>query len=153
MRFTAKLAMALPVALFALVGCGPVEPAAPSSTPAYTYSTTTSTTESSSITTTTSTTTPTTTTPTTTTSTTKANVPTTTSTPKKTVTTQATTTAAAACDESTHYINSSGNCVLRPTSIRPPGATGQCKDGDYTSAQHKQGACSHHGGVASWWGP
>ncbi len=35
----------------------------------------------------------------------------------------------------------------------PANTTGQCKDGTYTNAQHKQGACSHHGGVAQWWGP
>jgi hypothetical protein len=34
-----------------------------------------------------------------------------------------------------------------------PGTTGQCRDGTYTSAQHRQGACSWHGGIASWWGP
>jgi hypothetical protein len=40
-----------------------------------------------------------------------------------------------------------------PVSNHPPGTSGQCKDGSYTSAQHKQGACSHHGGVSIWWGP
>jgi hypothetical protein len=29
-------------------------------------------------------------------------------------------------------------------------ATGQCKDGTYTMATHRQGACSGHGGVDSW---
>ena len=33
------------------------------------------------------------------------------------------------------------------------GASGQCVDGTYTSAQTEQGACSHHKGVAVWWGP
>lgn len=42
---------------------------------------------------------------------------------------------------------------LLPTSSHPSGTSGRCNDGTYTSAQHKQGACSHHGGVASWWGP
>ena len=32
----------------------------------------------------------------------------------------------------------------------PAGATGKCKDGTYTMAIHHSGACSHHGGVASW---
>jgi hypothetical protein len=35
-------------------------------------------------------------------------------------------------------------------SSNPPGATGQCVDGTYTDAIHHQGACSHHGGVATW---
>jgi len=32
----------------------------------------------------------------------------------------------------------------------PKGSTGQCKDGSYTKAQTKKGACSQHGGVATW---
>jgi len=38
-------------------------------------------------------------------------------------------------------------------SNHPPGTSGRCNDGTYTSAQHSQGACSHHGGIAVWWGP
>jgi len=40
-----------------------------------------------------------------------------------------------------------------PAQNHPVGTSGQCRDGTYTSAQHKQGACSHHGGVSLWWGP
>lgn len=40
-----------------------------------------------------------------------------------------------------------------PTRAHPFGTTGKCDDGTYTSAQHKQGACSSHGGVSVWWGP
>lgn len=32
----------------------------------------------------------------------------------------------------------------------PPDATGECKDGTYTTAATKEGACSSHGGVKKW---
>jgi len=32
----------------------------------------------------------------------------------------------------------------------PVGATGKCKDGTFTMSKTHSGACSHHGGVASW---
>jgi hypothetical protein len=34
----------------------------------------------------------------------------------------------------------------------PSGSTGECKDGSYTSADSKRGACSGHGGVKDWYG-
>ena len=34
---------------------------------------------------------------------------------------------------------------------RPQGTTGLCKDGTYTAAKTKSGACSKHGGVAKWY--
>ena len=53
--------------------------------------------------------------------------------------------------------SSNGGGNVAPTSApaaagpsHPPGTTGQCKDGTYTSAVNHQGACSHHGGVAQW---
>jgi hypothetical protein len=53
-----------------------------------------------------------------------------------------------------YYKNSDGNEVHGPayttTGGPPPGATAQCADGTYSSSQHHQGTCSHHGGVASW---
>jgi hypothetical protein len=56
------------------------------------------------------------------------------------------------CDEGTHYINSSGACVPRPTvaAAPPPGATAKCVDGQYSFSQHHQGTCSGHGGVAQY---
>jgi len=57
-----------------------------------------------------------------------------------------------ACDEETHYVNSSGACVLRPVAATAPpaGATAKCNDGTYSSSQHRQGTCSRHGGVAEF---
>src|SRR5262249_46241805 len=50
------------------------------------------------------------------------------------------------------YVNSSGNTVCRPDQAPspPPGATARCVDGTYSFSQHRQGTCSHHGGVAEW---
>jgi hypothetical protein len=33
----------------------------------------------------------------------------------------------------------------------PKGSTGHCKDGTYTKAKTRSGACSKHGGVAKWY--
>lgn len=50
-----------------------------------------------------------------------------------------------------YYRNVDGNCVQRPTAaaVPPVGATAQCADGNYSFSQHRQGTCSHHGGVAT----
>jgi Protein of unknown function (DUF3761) len=49
-----------------------------------------------------------------------------------------------------YYRNSDGQCVHRPAD-RPAGATARCKDGTYSYSTHRQGTCSHHGGVAVWY--
>jgi hypothetical protein len=61
-------------------------------------------------------------------------------------------TKSSACNESTSYINSSGNCVHRPEAAgsAPAGATAKCRDGEYSLSQHRTGTCSGHGGVAQW---
>jgi len=53
-----------------------------------------------------------------------------------------------------YYINVDGNTVHSPayseTGQVPAGATAQCRDGTYSFSQHRQGTCSHHGGVIRW---
>ena len=51
-----------------------------------------------------------------------------------------------------HYVNSSGNIVHSPAKAPsvPQGATAVCGDGSYSFSQHRQGTCSHHGGVSRW---
>ena len=55
------------------------------------------------------------------------------------------------------YINSDGEWVPSPAWTAdgqpPPGASAQCRDGSYSFSRHRQGTCSHHGGVATWLTP
>lgn len=50
------------------------------------------------------------------------------------------------------YTNVDGNTVQSPTysATVPAGATARCGDSTYSFSQHRQGTCSHHGGVAQW---
>jgi len=40
--------------------------------------------------------------------------------------------------------------VPRPAPAVPSNVTAVCRDGTYSYSQHRQGTCSHHGGVAYW---
>jgi hypothetical protein len=48
----------------------------------------------------------------------------------------------------------SNSAVVRGTGAaednNPSGSIARCKDGLYSHAQNRRGACGHHGGVASW---
>lgn len=44
------------------------------------------------------------------------------------------------------YIAASGDCVERPDSNHNPGSI-PCRDGTFSHAEHRSGACSHHGGI------
>jgi hypothetical protein len=50
------------------------------------------------------------------------------------------------------YINVDGDRIPSPvfSDKQPAGATAQCRDGSYSFSQHRQGTCSHHGGVSRW---
>lgn len=56
--------------------------------------------------------------------------------------------------EDRHYVNSSGHLVHSPahttTGLAPSGASAHCADGTYSFSEHRQGTCSHHGGVTAW---
>ena len=43
-----------------------------------------------------------------------------------------------------------GSSSSASASTPQAGATARCKDGTYSYSKHRQGTCSHHGGVAEW---
>jgi hypothetical protein len=53
---------------------------------------------------------------------------------------------------SDYYIDVDGDRIHRPqqSAGQPAGATARCFDGSWSFSQHRQGTCSHHGGVAVW---
>ena len=57
-----------------------------------------------------------------------------------------------ALSNNNYYTNSDGNTVHSPaySDSVPIDATAQCNDGTYGFSQHRQGTCSHHGGVEQW---
>jgi outer membrane protein assembly factor BamE (lipoprotein component of BamABCDE complex) len=50
------------------------------------------------------------------------------------------------------YTNVDGKHVESPRKADSPpaGASAKCRDGSYSFSAHRQGTCSHHGGVAQW---
>jgi hypothetical protein len=42
--------------------------------------------------------------------------------------------------------------VSAQAATKPANATARCKDGTYSAAKTERGACSSHGGVATWYG-
>ena len=62
--------------------------------------------------------------------------------------------ATAPAQQGRGYVNVDGEWVPSPTKTAdgqpPPGASAKCRDGTFSFSRHRQGTCSHHGGVAEW---
>lgn len=58
-------------------------------------------------------------------------------------------------DRHGHYVSrADGQSVHQPAKTRdgsmPPGASAQCRDGNWSFSHTHRGTCSRHGGVANW---
>jgi hypothetical protein len=71
--------------------------------------------------------------------------------PKKGASKSATKGASGTAPKSSAAKSAPGNSAPKTTAAKPADASGKCKDGSYTKAATKQGACSSHGGVAEWY--
>lgn len=67
---------------------------------------------------------------------------------------KATSTATPPTKQGRGYTNSLGQWVPSPVRTAdgqpPAGASAKCRDGTFSFSRHRQGTCSHHGGVADW---
>jgi hypothetical protein len=62
------------------------------------------------------------------------------------------TSAKPAAAKARSYTNVDGKRVQSPTKSAtvPKSASARCGDGSYSFSAHRQGTCSHHGGVSAW---
>jgi len=49
------------------------------------------------------------------------------------------------------FASNPATAATKKATAKPADATGQCGDGTYTRAKTRQGACSSHGGVKTWY--
>jgi hypothetical protein len=58
--------------------------------------------------------------------------------------------AQAECNKGGNYVAKSGDVVATPRckGFGDEGAHYRCRDGSFSHAEHSQGACSRHGGIA-----
>ena len=55
-----------------------------------------------------------------------------------------------AISNDTTYTNVSGDTIPSPVHLNSCTGTAVCNDGSCSYSEHRQGTCSHHGGVAEW---
>jgi hypothetical protein len=72
--------------------------------------------------------------------------------PNTTTATASQSSVGASLSNSNYYTNVDGNRIHSPaySDSIPAGASARCGDGTYSFSQHRQGTCSHHGGVDTW---